>query len=70
MQQKNIQQEVLVLTQTSSAQKALIGHNGGDEKPSPAEELERVSGMARCMKCSRNSCSLCRAGGQNFLSGS
>ena len=41
MKQKNIQQEVLVLTQTSFAQKALIGHNGGAKRSSPAEELEK-----------------------------
>ena len=40
MKQKNIQQEVLVLTQTSFAQKALIG-NGGAKKFCPAEELEQ-----------------------------
>ena len=41
MKQKNIQQEVLVLTQTSFAQKALIGQNGGNKKSFPAEELEK-----------------------------
>ena len=41
MKQKNIQQEVLVLTQTSFAQKALIEDNGGNEKTCPAEELEK-----------------------------
>ena len=38
---ENIQQEVLVLTQTSFAQKALIGHNGGYEKTFLAEEPEK-----------------------------
>lgn len=41
MKQKNTQQEVLVLTQTSYAQKALIGHNKADKKSCRAEELEK-----------------------------
>ncbi len=41
MKAKNIQQEVLVLTETSFAQKTLIGHHGGDEKTCPVEELEK-----------------------------
>jgi hypothetical protein len=41
MKQKNTQQEVLVLTQTSFAQKALIGNNRGDKTSCPAEELEK-----------------------------
>jgi hypothetical protein len=40
MKQKNIQQEVLVLTQTSFAQKALIDNDGGHKKSCP-EELEK-----------------------------
>lgn len=40
MKQKNIQQEVLVLTQTSFAQKTLIGQNRGGKKSFPAKELE------------------------------
>ena len=41
MKQKNIQQEVLVVTQTSFAQKALNGQNGGNKKAFPDEELEK-----------------------------
>ena len=41
MKQKNIQQEVLVLTQTSFAQKAIIRQNSDNKKSSPAEELEK-----------------------------
>jgi len=41
MKQKNIQQEVLVLTQSSFAQKALIGHTEDDKKSSRAEKLEK-----------------------------
>ena len=42
MKQKNIQQEVLVLTQTSFAQKALIDHSGGDNQSCPVDELEKA----------------------------
>ena len=42
MKQKNILQEVLVLTQTSFAQKALIDNVGGHKKSCPAEELVPV----------------------------
>jgi hypothetical protein len=41
MKQKNFQQEVLVLTQTSFAQKALVEVRG-NEKTHPAEELEKL----------------------------
>lgn len=41
MKQKNIQQEVLVLTQTSFAKKVLVGNNGSGKKSCPAEELEK-----------------------------
>jgi hypothetical protein len=41
MKQKNIQQEVLVVAQTSFAQKALIDHSGVDNQSCPAEELEK-----------------------------
>jgi hypothetical protein len=40
MKQKNIQQEVLVLTQTSFAQNVLIENNGNNKKTYPAEKLE------------------------------
>ena len=41
MKQQNIQQEILVPTETSFARKALIENNGGGEKTSPVEELEK-----------------------------
>jgi len=41
MKQKTFQQEVLVLTQTSFAQKAFIDDNRCDKKNCPVEELEK-----------------------------
>ena len=42
MKSKNIQQEILVFTQTSFAQKALIENIGNNKKSYPAEELEKA----------------------------
>ena len=42
MQPKNIQQEILVFTQTSFAQKTLVEKRDSDERTSPAEELEKA----------------------------
>jgi hypothetical protein len=41
MKQKNIQQEILVPTQTSFARKTVIEGNNGHEKTSLVEELEK-----------------------------
>lgn len=40
MKKKNVQQEVLVLTETSFAQKALIRYNGDTKNFSSAEDME------------------------------
>ena len=42
MKPKNIQQEILVFTETSSAQKTLVEKRDSDEGASPAEELEKA----------------------------
>jgi len=40
MKAKNIQQEILVFTQTSFVQKVLIENSGDNKKNQPAEQLE------------------------------
>ena len=42
MKSKNIQQEILVSTQTSFVQKALIENIGNNKKSYPAEEFEKA----------------------------
>ena len=42
MKSKNIQQEILVFTQTSFVQKALIENIGNNKKSYPAEEFEKA----------------------------
>jgi hypothetical protein len=42
MKPKNIQQEILVCTETSFAQKTLAEKRDSDERVSPAEELEKA----------------------------
>jgi hypothetical protein len=42
MKPKNIQQEILVFTQTSFAQKTLAEKRDSDERVCPAEELEKA----------------------------
>ena len=42
MKSKNIQQEILVYTETSFAQKTLVEKRDIDERVSPSEELEKA----------------------------
>jgi len=42
MQPKNIQQEILVFTEASFAQKTLVEKRDSDERVSPSEELEKA----------------------------
>src|SRR4030095_2396479 len=42
MKPKNIQQEILVFTETSFAQKTLLEKRESDERVSPGEELEKA----------------------------
>ena len=42
MKPKNIQQEILVFTETSFAQKAFIEVRDSEERASPAEQLEKA----------------------------
>ena len=42
MKPKNIQQEILVYTETSFAQKTLVEKRDSDERVSPSEELEKA----------------------------
>jgi hypothetical protein len=42
MKPKNIQQEIMVFTETSFAQKTLLEKRDSDERVSPAEKLEKA----------------------------